>query len=612
MKLFKRNSLQVLFIKMSATLIVVISIMMGCDKTDNAAPPVTAVSDFVLTNGKIYTVDSKQPWAEAIAVKGGEIVFVGSSEGAEKFVGADTHVADLEGRMVLPGMIDTHLHAIAGAVAASGVWVADIPDVDGVLAAISEYAEAHPENDVIFGWGYGLALFGPEGPSKELLDKAVPDRPAYIIRGDGHSAWANSKALELAGIDRNTPDPAPPAGVFGRDADGNPNGAVNGSPASIWMVDHLPGVVTPESVRASATPMLNAIAEEGITAIFDAGAAFATDASFQTLVDMDNAGELPLRYFAGHYINAAYQAEGAIERLKELNRNYQSPNLSIIALKITTDGVVENRKAAVWEPYNDGTGTGVLNFSPEEVIRMSVDAAREGYDVYMHTLGDRAVSLGLDAAEAVRKNGFNETHITLSHAQLVAEKDFPRFKAADVFINSTGGWWYFFDVEEEEVALGDRVNHEYPYRYMVDDGVSFVQGSDFPADPRINPFVHIEGSVTRHYYEYPASIKIKNPTNRLSVKEAVESYTINGAKMLHMEDKIGSLEVGKLADLIVVNQNIMEIEPGQIHQTQVLMTMMGGKVWHDIIFGWGDSKDDLMPDAEGVLPSPVPDVVLNH
>ncbi len=154
------------------------------------------------------------------------------------------------------------------------------------------------------------------------------------------------------------------------------------------MIDHLPGAVTPESIRGAATPMLKAIAEEGITAIFDAGALLATDASFQTVVDLDKAGEMPLRYFASHYINADYQAKGAIERLRELDRTYRSPHVSIIALKITTDGVVENRKAAVWEPYNDGTGSGELNFPPEEVIRMSVDAARSGYDVYMHTLGD--------------------------------------------------------------------------------------------------------------------------------------------------------------------------------------------------------------------------------
>ena len=142
---------------------------------------------------------------------------------------------------------------------------------------------------------------------------------------------------------------------------------------------------------------------------------------------------------------------------------------------------------------------------------------------------------------------------------------------------------------------------------IVDDGMLLAQGSDFPADPRINPFIHMEGSVTRHYYEYPSSIRVKNPTNRLSVKEAVESYTINGARLLRMEDKIGSLEVGKLADLIVIDQNIMEIDPNDIHNTQVLMTMMDGKVWHDRVFGWGDSKDDPLPDAEGLLPNPVPE-----
>jgi predicted amidohydrolase YtcJ len=580
----------------------------GCSESQNTVVD----ADSVLINGKIYTVNEEQPWAEALAVQGNRLVFVGSSKDAERFIGEDTRVADLEGRLVLPGLIDSHLHAFLGAVAQSGVWVAEIPSVDGVLETIRQYTKSHPEREVIFGWGYGLNLFGPGGPSRELLDTVVPDRPALIIRGDGHSAWANTRALALAGVDKNTPDPSPPAGVFGRDADGNPNGAINGGPAVLWMSDNLPGAVTAETIRATAAPMFNAIAEEGITSIFDAGVVLATDASFETAVDMDDAGEMPIRYFASHYINSANQAEGAIERLKELDSNYRSQHVSVIALKITMDGVVENRKAAVWEPYNDGSGSGELNFPPEEVISLSLEAARNGYDVYMHTLGDRAVSLGLDAAEAVRKAGFNETHVTLSHAQLVAEEDFPRFKAADVFINSTGGWWAFLDEEGEKTALGDRANHEYPYRYMIDEGVILVQGSDFPADSRINPFIHMEGSVTRLFYGMPgvpASPNIKNPTNRISVKEAVESYTINGAKLLHMEEEIGSLEVGKLADLVVVDQNILEVEPEEIHETRVLMTMMDGKVWHDIAFGWGDSKDDPIPDVGGLLPSTVPDEI---
>lgn len=560
-------------------------------------------ADYVLTNGKIYTVNEKKPWAEAIAVQGNKIVFVGSSKDVQSFVGKETRVGNLEGKLVTAGLVDSHLHAISGAAANSGVWVAGISDVKTVLATIRKFADENPERKVIFGWGYGLDLFGPEGPSKELLDKAVSDKPVYIVRGDGHSAWANTKALELANVDKNTPDPAPPAGVFGRDKDGNPTGAINGGPANAWMINHLPGAITPESIGYTAQPMLNAISELGITTLFDAGAIIATDASFQTLVNIDNAGKMPMRYFASHYINASYQAKDAIKRLIELDSTYKSPNFSIIALKVTTDGVVENRKAALFEPYNDGSGSGALNFPEEEVIRMSIDAAKEGYDLYFHTLGDRAVSLGLDAAEAVRKEGMDETHITLSHVQLVAKKDYPRFKEADVFINSTGGWWSFFSEEGERAALGDRVYDEYPYRYMIDEGVILTQGSDYPADARINPFIHMDGSVNRRYFEFPPSMKVKNPTNRLSVKEAVESYTINGAKFLHMEDKIGSLEVGKLADLIILDKNFIENNPVNIHDSKVLMTMMDGKIWHDLIFGWGDSTDDKVPEAaEALLP----------
>jgi len=557
------------------------------------------VADYVFTNGKIYTVDPAQPWAEAIAIKGNKIIFVGNTEDARHFSSESTKVADLEGRLVLPGMVDSHLHVMLGAAMTSGVLLAEIPTIEEVLSAIKSYADEHPEKEVIFGWGYGHQIFGPEGPTKDLLDDIIPERPVFLFRSDCHSGWANSMALQRAGVDKNTPDPAPPAGVFGRDQEGNPTGAINGGPANLWMIDRLPEAVTSKSIKEAADPLLRAINEEGITTIFDAGLAIAEDACFQTLVEMDQAGELPLRYFASYYINADYMVEGAIDRLKELDSKYHSNNLDIIALKITTDGVVENRKAAVWEAYLDGTGGGELNFKPEDIIRLSIDAATEGYDVYMHAIGDRAVSTGLDAAEAVRLAGYNKTHLTISHTQLVAEKDFPRFKAADVMINSTGGWWPFFLLEEELEVLGERAHQEYPFRYMIDEGVVFTQGSDFPGDPRIGPFIHMEGSVTRLFYGIPgvpASDVVKNPDNRLSVHEAIESYTINGAKLVHMEDQIGSLEVGKLADLIVVDQNILKIDPGQIHKTKVLLTMLDGKIWHDVILGWGDAIDDPLPD----------------
>lgn len=543
-------------------------------------------ADYVLTNGAIYTVDGRRPWAEAIAIKGSEIVYVGSSDGASRLVGPATKVGDLAGRLVLPGMIDSHLHLMLGAVAASGVWLADIGDVDGVLAAISDYAAQHPDRDVVFGWGYGSDLFGPEGPTRELLDRAVSDRPAFIFRGDGHSGWTNTAALAAAGVDRDTPDPAAPAGVFGRDADGEPNGAINGGPANLWMVEHLPGAVTSESISGPVGALIETVVGLGFTSLFDAGAPIATDASFRHVIDLDEAGQLPLRYFASYYINASHQAAGAIERLKELDRTYRSSRFKIIALKITTDGVVENRKAALWEPYADGTGSGTLNFSPEEAVRLGVEAAAAGYDVYMHTLGDRAVSLGLDVAEAVRKAGHSDTHVTLSHCQLVREADFPRFKAADVFINSTATWWVFVGEAFEKAALGDRVDHEYPYRSMIDQGVPLALSSDYPADPVIDPFIQIEAAVTRQVVGSPASSKVKNPSSRISVAEAVEAYTINGARLVRQAERIGSLEVGKLADLIVVDQNIFEVDTKRIHETEVLLTMVDGEVPKDELFGW--------------------------
>jgi len=561
-----------------------------------------APADYLFTNGKIYTVNKAQPWAEAVAVKDNEIVFVGSSEAAEAYIGKGTKVGDLGGRMLMPGLIDSHLHVMMGAAATSGVWVADIDSVDEVVRTIKEYADSNPELDFIFGWGYGSTLFGPEGPSKDLLEQAVSDRPAFIIREDGHSGWVNSKALELAGIDKNTPDPSPPGGVFGRDENGNPTGAINGGPANLWTVDRLPGAVTQDSLRAAADPLLEHITELGITTLFDAGAPFATDAAFQFLVNLDRQGQLPVRYFASHLINSPSHAPNALERLQQLDAKYESPHFAVNTLKIVVDGVTENRKAALLSPYLDGTGSGALNFSEDTMAKLAVNTASAGYDVYMHALGDRGVRVGLDIAAAVREAGFNETNVTLSHAQLVHTDDYARFKKTGVFINSSGGWMHRHP--GEEAVLGERAEWEYPLRPMIDDGVVFVNSSDFPATPYIDPFTHLEVSITRRLPGAPTTASPKNPLSALTVDEAIVAYTINGAKLFRMSDQIGSIEAGKLADLIVLDQNIAEVDPNQIHKTQVLLTMMDGTVWHDFLFGWGDSEDqppvNIQLDWEGL------------
>ncbi len=580
---------------MSAILIGLTAIVPGC--ADTAKEAVTAsAADYVLTNGKVYTVNEKQPWAEAVVVKGNEIVFVGSTADAQKLIGENTKVADLGGRMVMPGMIDTHLHIMLAAIAGSGLRVTS-ESLDETLKEISRYAAEHPEREVLFGWGYHLDLFGAEGADKRLLDEIVPDRPVFVVRGDGHSAWANSKALEAAGVDKDTPDPAPPAGVFGRDASGHPTGAVNGGPATIWFMNHLPGAITVETLKESALAALNDFSEHGITSCFEAGAMMVPDVSYQTLVDLDNAGQSPLRVQAGWYALAYESGETAVARTIELNKKYRSPNFSVTALKIPIDGVLENRKAALFEPYLDTRDKGALNFAPEVTIRMAKEVAAAGLDVYMHTIGDRAVDLGLTVAEEIRAEGFKNAHITVSHAQLVRKTDLPRFAKADVFLNSTSNWWQLLDYYYPWLGK-ERTEYQHPYRSIIDDGVIFINGSDYPADPQFNPFYHIEVAVTRQGVGTPKTQPVLTPGNELTIGEAIESYTINGAKLLRMEDQIGTLKEGKLADLIVLDQNLVEIDPKQIHKTKVLMTMMDGTVRHDVLFGWGDSVDQKAPDVD--------------
>ena len=201
------------------------------------------------------------------------------------------------------------------------------------------------------------------------------------------------------------------------------------------------------------------------------------------------------------------------------------------------------------------------------------------------------------SAEEIRAAGFKHTHVTLSHVQLVRKTDLPRFAKADVFLNSTGQWWQLIDYYYSWLGK-ERTEYQYPYRSIMDEGVIFINGSDYPADPVFNPFVHLEVAVTRQGIGTPKTQPVLTPGNELTIAEAIKSYTVNGAELLRMEDQVGTLEAGKLADLIVLDQNIVEIDPKRIHKTKVLMTMMDGKVRHDVLIGWGDKFDHKAPDVD--------------
>jgi len=568
--------------------------LLGVFLTLLASPSAFAAepADYLFTNGKVYTVNTAQPWAEAVAVKDNEIVFVGSSKAAEAYIGEGTKVGDLGGRMLMPGIVESHFHVLLGGVATSGVFITDNSSVEAVLDQIREYATVNPDRKVIFGWGWAAALFGVEGPTKDLLDRAVPDRPAIIIRGDAHSGWANTKALEAAGVDKNTPDPAPGAGEFQRDADGNPTGYLNGGPAGLYMVAHVNGTVTPETLAPPTDDLLEAASEQGITTVFDAGNPMAEDAGLEYLMARDRKGTLPVRFFASHLINAAAMAARAADRTLALHERFKGKYLAVNSLKIVVDGVVENRKAAYYDDYLDVPSKGYLNMSLEETTRLALAMGEAGLDLFMHTLGDRAVTQGLDTAQAAREAGFHNMRITLSHVQGARDEDMPRFKELDVIVNSTG-MWFVPHPPDIEVLGKERYEKQFRFKSLIDQGVLFANSSDFPAWPVIDPFAHLETSMTRAYVgstakRYPGILPPAR--ERLDLKEAIAAYTINGAHIVRMEDKVGSIETGKRADLIVLDQNLFDINPKEIHKTQVLLTMMDGKVWHDVLYGWGDSN----------------------
>lgn len=535
----------------------------------------------ILLNGKIFTGADGKAFQETIVTKGGEIVFVGSSEKAQNYVTPEARVGDLEGRLVLPGFIDSHLHLMLGAAAKSGVWLAGTQTVEDVVAMLRDYSDENDSPDLIFGWGYPETFLSPK---KEDLDAAFPNTGVYLVRSDGHSAWANSKAFELAGVDKDTPDPAPPAGTLGRLESGELSGAINGGPANLWMVRQLPNLISQAQIERAALPIIDHVSEVGITAPFDAGAPVATDQSFEFLVKLDDSKGLPFRYEASYYINSSNQADGAIEELERLSGTYESENFHINTLKITTDGVMENRKAALLQPYDDGGGSGAMNFDDDTINSLTLEAAAKGYNIYMHTLGDLAVRKGLNAAERLRSKGFDQTLITLSHVQLLAPEDRPRFAENDVILNSTGEWMHYFG--GEETYLGSRVFSQYPYKTLFEQGVIFASGSDFPAHPNINPMDHIEVLVTRRPVGAFPSVKPLNEGETMSVEDAVRSYTINGAKLLGLDSKIGTLEVGKRADLVVLDENIFDVDANKIHKTSVILTVMDGIVRHGELFGW--------------------------
>ena len=366
--------------------------------------------------------------------------------------------------------------------------------------------------------------------------------------------------------------------------------------------------INAESMRSSIPDVLEGLTGFGFTSAMDLGSPIATEAGLQALVDIDKEDKLPLRISLTHYINTPALAETAIETLAKYAGRFKSDHVWIDTLKITSDSVLENQKAAMLKPYLTTKDRGALMFNQQTLQKMVFGATEKDYNVISHAIGDWAVRENLDAFEAARKAGYKEEIFTVTHTQLVDPEDRPRFGKLNVIVQTTGNWAIPNPTYVERIGKERYETLQFPFRDWLDSGAVVSLGSDWPATPGgfkigVNPFINMQSAMNRiapaAHIEDLGSIneKLTPPEQVLTLEESIRAYTINGAKQLGIDDRVGSIEVGKLADMILLDQNLFEIPKDQIYKTKVLATMMDGKIWHDVVYELGDSDP---ADLEGL------------
>jgi len=557
-------------------IIIPVILVSACGKTEPVADVPGA--DVVFTNGRIFTVDADRSWAQAVAIRDGQIIYVGSDAGAAQHVGSDTATVDLKGRMMLPAFQDSHIHPIGGGIEASACDLNGLDDLAAYRSVIGEYAAANPDVEWITGGGWSMSVFGPGGaPSRTIIDELVPDRPVFLTSQDGHTAWANSRALEIAGINKDTPDPVD--GRIDRDPlTGEAIGSLQEGAMSL-VREYVPAdtAVTRRQGLVYAQDLLHSY---GITSIQDASVG---RDSLETYAAMERSGELKLRVVTSLWWERD-RGQEQIEDLLLLREEFNNGGLlRPTTVKIMMDGVMENYTAVMLEPYLIPSGSrGIPMVAPETLNQVVplLDAA--GFQVHFHSIGDAAIRYALDAIEeALLENGQLGNRHHISHIQMWDPADIPRFAELDVVANFQPVWAYADEYVTELTIpfIGEeRARWMYPMKTVQDTGAVIAFGSDWSVSTA-NPFPQMETAVTRKDAE-DDSDPVFIPEERIDLETAIVAFTINAAYVNKHEDETGSVEVGKLADLIVLDRNIFEIEPERISETKVLLTLFGGEAVH--------------------------------
>jgi len=544
---------------------------------------IIAAADLILTNAVVHTVDAKHPTAQWIAIREGRIEALGDGKPPAQLQGAKTRTVDAHGKLVLPAFHDPHTHPIWGGLSYSRCPLYDGNSIDDYKKIIARCAR-DDHSEWLYGTGWKDGIFVPSGvPDKKLLDSIVPDRPAVFSNVGGHGLWLNSKALQAAGITRDTPDP--PHGRIDRDANGEPIGGLQEAAVEL-VTSKLP----PPSQEAQEKALLYALHyfnSVGIVGFHDALVPVRGDESAQvipprvpdTYLSLSKKGQLKA------YVTLAlgWDRGSGLEQLAGLESTREklaAAGIQAPAVKFLLDGVPVQRTAALLEPYSDKPGEkGALEVDPETLKKAVAALGRQNVQVHFHAIGDGAVRAALDAVEYGQQQAHHALNRPLmSHVNLVSQTDVPRFAELGVTPIFQPLWACMDDyMQLVAVRVGEkRMTHMYPVATLMHAGTKVAYGSDWPV-ASANPLEGLEVALTRRAPGAKQGVQL-SPSEVVSLENAVRNYTLNAAFALHVEDKSGSLTVGKNADLVAVDQNIFAVPPTKIAASHVLLTMYKGEV----------------------------------
>jgi predicted amidohydrolase YtcJ len=525
-------------------------------------------ADLIVTGGRIYTVDPSRPFADGMAIKDGKVLFVGSAALAMNYKGAATQMVDLQGNTVIPGMIDAHVHLGGLGNALRNVDLVGTSSYNEVIARVVERAKTTPAGTWITGRGWDQNDWADTRfPTHEALSRAVPDHPVYLVRVDGHAALVNTAAMRAAGVTAATKDTR--GGKLERNTDGSPTGV---------LIDDAMGQVaariperSPQEARLATAAAIAESNRWGLTGIHDAGVSRPEIALYE---NMAREGSFTLR---SSIMIQPDDSSLAMFFARGPQSGLYNGTLWIRSIKAYADGALGSRGAALLEPYaDDHTALGLIRTSPERFKYLAVEALKHGFQLNSHAIGDRGNRMVLDAIDAALKEVPATDHrFRIEHAQIIQHEDIPRFAKLGV-IPSMQASHQTSDMYWAANRLGDnRLLGSYAWRSLLNTGVIIPNGSDFPVE-QVNPLISFHAAFTRQdANNWPVGGWL--PQEAMTRDEALKAMTIWPAHSAFMEKEVGSLEPGKYADFVILDQDIMRVPGELVLKTRVLSTWVGGK-----------------------------------